>query len=113
MILRMSRTGTGQTETQDGTHIRERAKKKTKRPSFYVVVVHNDPFTPRSFVVEVLKRFFDKHESEANRIMLLAHNFGVGVVSKYTHEIAESKARQVNEFSRTSGYPLYFSVEED
>lgn len=79
----------------------------------YVVVVHNDPFTPRSFVVEVLRRYFNKTEPEATRIMLLAHNFGIGVVAKFSHDIAESKAKQVNEYAQLSGYPLHFSVEEE
>ena len=86
---------------------------KIKRPSFFVVVVHNDPFTPRSFVVQVLKKFFGKNEGEAMRIMLLAHNYGVGVVAKFSRDIAESKAKQVNEYSREHGYPLHFSVEDE
>ena len=86
---------------------------KLKRPSFFVVVVHNDPFTPRHFVVAVLKRYFDKNEDEAIRIMMLAHNFGVGVVAKFSRDIAEAKAQQVNEFARESGYPLFFSVEDE
>lgn len=86
---------------------------KIKRPSFYVVVVHNDPYTPRTFVVQVLKKYFDKNEQEATRIMLLAHNYGVGVVAKFPHEIAEAKAQQVNEYSREHGYPLHFSVEDE
>ena len=90
-----------------------KVRHQLKRPSFYVVVVHNDPITPRQFVVGVLKKFFDKSEPEANRIMLLAHNFGVGVVAKFSHDIAEAKAKQVNQFARESGYPLFFSVEDE
>jgi ATP-dependent Clp protease adaptor protein ClpS len=93
--------------------IRQRPQEKLKRPSFYVVVVHNDPFTPRSFVVDVLKRYFDKGEPEATRIMLLAHNYGVGAIEKYSRDVAESKANKVNEFCRTAGYPLFFSTEEE
>jgi ATP-dependent Clp protease adaptor protein ClpS len=98
---------------QTRSHVSERTKEKAKRPSFYVVVVHNDPITPRSFVVDILKKYFDKGEPEANRIMLLAHNYGVGVVNKYGHDIAESKAKRVNEIVRASGYPLHFSVEKE
>ena len=90
-----------------------KSKQKVKRPSFYVVVVHNDPITPRGFVVEVLRRYFSKEEPEATRIMMLAHNFGVGVVAKYPHEIAETKATQVNEVCRLAGYPLFFSCEKE
>lgn len=109
------RTGDPTFDSNTGVIERARTKPrhKIKRPSMYAVVVHNDPITPRGFVVEVLKRFFDKNEPEATRIMMLAHNFGVGVVAKFSHEIAESKAKQVNEYSREAGYPLYFSVEEE
>ena len=90
-----------------------KSKPKVAKPSFYVVVVHNDPVTPRDFVVEVLRRYFDKGESEAKRIMLLAHNYGIGVVAKYSRDIAETKAKIVNQFCRDSGFPLYFSIEEE
>lgn len=93
--------------------LRPKVKPKIKKPTFYVVVVHNDPFTPRWFVVEILKRFFDKEEPEANRIMLLAHNFGVGVVVKLPKDLAESKTKKVNESIRETGYPLTFSVQEE
>ena len=93
--------------------VRPNVKPQIKKPSFYVVVVHNDPITPRWFVVEILKRFFDKTEPEATRIMMLAHNYGVGVVAKLPKELAESKAKKVNEVVRESGYPLIFSTEEE
>lgn len=86
---------------------------KIKRPSFYVVVVHNDPYTPRTFVVQVLKKYFGKNEQQATQIMLLAHNYGVGVVEKFSNDIAEAKAKQVNEYCRDQGYPLHFSVEDE
>lgn len=86
---------------------------KIKKPTFYVVVVHNDPITPRWFVVEILRRFFNKTESEATQIMLLAHNYGVGVVAKLPKDMAETKAKQVNETVAETGYPLTFSVEEE
>jgi ATP-dependent Clp protease adaptor protein ClpS len=93
--------------------LRPKARPQIKKPTFYVVVVHNDPITPRWFVVEILKRFFDKQEPEANRIMLLAHNHGVGVVVKLPKDLAQTKAKQVNEAVRETGYPLIFSVEEE
>jgi ATP-dependent Clp protease adaptor protein ClpS len=93
--------------------LRPKVKPKIKKPTMYVVVVHNDPVTPRWFVTEVLKRFFDKAEPEANRIMLLAHNYGVGVVVKMPRDLAESKTKQVNEAVRETGYPLQFSTEEE
>jgi ATP-dependent Clp protease adaptor protein ClpS len=92
---------------------RRRSTSPLSRPSFFVVLVHNDPVTPRRFVVEVLKKFFQKPENEAAKIMALVRNFGTGVVGKYTHEIAETKAHRVNEYAREAGFPLFFSVEPE
>jgi ATP-dependent Clp protease adaptor protein ClpS len=84
-----------------------------QKPKMYAVLVHNDPFTPRQFVVSVLQRYFQKNAQQANQIMLTAHTQGYGAVGVYTFEIAEMKANVANVYSREQGYPLYFSVEED
>lgn len=78
----------------------------------YVVMVHNDPFTPREFVVEVLQRYFQKNADEATRIMLRAHKSGLGMVDIYTREIAEMKAAIANQYSQDQGRVLLFSTEE-
>ena len=85
---------------------------KVKKPSMYVVVVHNDPVTPRGFVVDVLQRYFRKNSEEAMKIMLLAHNYGFGAIATYTFEIAETKASLANTYSREQGYPLFFSIQD-
>jgi ATP-dependent Clp protease adaptor protein ClpS len=90
----------------------ERTVHKTQRPVFYVVALHNDPVTPRAFVVVVLRKFFGKSEEEATRIMMLAHNYGVGVVAQFSKDVAEAKVVQVINYSKDNGYPLHFSVEE-
>lgn len=101
--------GVGVIDRARGTKVRPQIKK----PTFYVIVVHNDPITPRWFVVEILKRFFNKTEPEATQIMLLAHNYGVGVVAKLPKDLADTKCKQVNETVAETGYPLLFSVEQE
>ncbi|RYZ82007.1 MAG: ATP-dependent Clp protease adaptor ClpS [Proteobacteria bacterium] len=98
------------TETINNTGTK--AFEQTKKPAMYAVVVHNDPYTPRDFVVEVLQKCFQKSAEEAARIMLKAHKTGVGVVSIYTLEIAETKAAIANQYSHDHGKLLLFSVEE-
>ena len=98
----------GQNEQGTGIITQER----TKVPAMYAVVVHNDSFTPRQFVVDVLKKFFQKSEAEAAKIMLNAHNTGHSVVSVYTLEVAETKAAKANNYSHDEGRLLLFSVEE-
>jgi ATP-dependent Clp protease adaptor protein ClpS len=86
---------------------------KVKKPTMYVVMVHNDPFTPREFVVDVLGRYFQKTMEDATRIMLRAHKGGLGMVDIYTREIAEMKASVANQYSREQGRILTFTTEEE
>jgi ATP-dependent Clp protease adaptor protein ClpS len=88
-------------------------KDDVQKPKMYVVMVHNDPFTPRVFVVSVLQRYFQKNGQQAAQIMMTAHTQGHGAVGVYTFEIAEMKANVANTYSREQGHPLYFSVEEE
>ena len=40
-------------------------KEKVKKPPLYCVLLMNDDYTPMDFVVEVLQKFFQKTEDEA------------------------------------------------
>ncbi len=95
------------------TRVIEKPEIKVKKPIMYVVMVHNDPFTPREFVVEVLKRYFQKNMDQAINIMLRAHQGGVGMVDVYTREIAETKVSIANQYSREQGRILLFTTEEE
>ena len=86
---------------------------KTKTPSFYKVLILNDDFTPRDFVVVVLEKFFRKNVTEATELMLDVHHKGVGVAGVYTYEIAETKSVQVNEYAKQNHYPLRCVVERE
>ncbi len=85
---------------------------KTKTPQFYKVVMLNDDFTPRDFVIHVLQKFFKKPEDEATQIMLQIHNKGSGIAGVYTYEIAETKAYQCNAYAKQNNYPLKCTVEK-
>jgi ATP-dependent Clp protease adaptor protein ClpS len=87
-------------------------EEKVKKPAMYAVVVHNDPYTPREFVIEVLQTFFQKNSDEAYHIMLKAHRTGVGMVGVYTFEVAETKAARANKYALDQGKLLLLSVEE-
>jgi ATP-dependent Clp protease adaptor protein ClpS len=83
-----------------------------KEPKHYKVLLHNDDYTPMEFVTFVLKKFFSKNETEANRIMLDVHQKGIGLAGVYSHEVAETKVIQVNQFSKSNQHPLKTSYEE-
>ena len=46
---------------------RAKVRAKTERPRLYKVILINDDFTPREFVVTVLKKVFRMSEEQAMR----------------------------------------------
>jgi len=82
-------------------------------PTKYKVLLHNDDYTTMEFVVEVLMKLFHKSLAESERIMLTIHNSGKGVCGIYTYEIAQTKANQVKQLAKSSGFPLLATVEEE
>lgn len=88
-------------------------KPKVARPHLYKVILLNDDFTPRDFVVSVLKAVFRMTEGEAMGVMLTAHRKGACVVAVYTKEVAETKANEGTERGRRQGYPLAFTTEKE
>lgn len=89
----------------------QEAKPRLKRPPMYKVVLLNDDYTPMEFVVRVLETFFQMGRDQATQIMLHVHTRGKGVCGVFTREIAETKAAQVNEFSRSHQHPLLCTLE--
>ena len=92
---------------------RTRAKPKTKQPRLHKVILLNDDYTPREFVVAVLQAVFRMTENQAHRVMMTAHSKGVCVVAVYTREVAETKAKEGTEAGRKAGFPLMFSTEPE
>jgi ATP-dependent Clp protease adaptor protein ClpS len=88
-------------------------ERKTKRPSLYRVLLHNDDYTTQEFVDWVLQYVF-KHDPEtAHRIMLHVHMHGVGVAGIYPFEIAETKANKTMALAREADFPLLVTVEPE
>ena len=96
-----------------GTKTRPQTTTKTAKPPLYKVILVNDDFTPRAFVVRLLKAEFRVPEAQAAVIMLTAHTKGSCVVAVFTKEIAEEKATRATEIARGAGYPLLFTTEPE
>ncbi len=92
---------------------RTKTRPKTERPRLHKVVLVNDDYTPREFVVTVLKSVFRMSEDEANKVMITAHTRGACVVAVYTREVAENKATEATDAGRNEGYPLLFTTEPE
>ena len=86
---------------------------KVERPRLYKVMLVNDDFTPREFVVLVLKAEFRMDEGQASRVMMTAHQRGACVVAVFTQEVAETKATTATDMARNKGYPLLFTTEPE
>jgi ATP-dependent Clp protease adaptor protein ClpS len=95
------------------TKPRTKTRVRVERPRLYKVILLNDDFTPREFVVLVLKAEFRMTEDEAHRVMLTAHRRGVCVVAVFARDIAETKATRATDMARAKGYPLMFTTEPE
>lgn len=92
---------------------RTKVRLKTERPRLHKVILINDDYTPREFVVAVLKAEFRMNEDQAYRVMITAHRRGVCVVAVFTKDVAESKATRATDAGRSKGYPLLFTTEPE
>jgi ATP-dependent Clp protease adaptor protein ClpS len=99
--------------TEIVTKPRLKVSPKIERPGLHKVILVNDDYTPREFVVKVLRAEFRMSDDQAYRVMMTAHRRGVCVVAVYTRDIAETKATRATEAGRSKGYPLVFTTEPE
>jgi ATP-dependent Clp protease adaptor protein ClpS len=95
------------------TKPRTKTKVKTERPKLHKVILVNDDYTPREFVVAILKAEFRINEARAYAVMMTAHRKGVCVVAVFTQDVAETKATRATDAGRAKGYPLLFTTEPE
>ena len=99
-------------ETEFDHEVATETKKKLRKPPLYKVLLHNDDYTTKEFVVEILQYVFYKDTTEAVQIMLHVHKKGIGVAGVYTYELAETKVALVESLARQHEYPLKCTMEE-
>jgi len=103
----------GADDGRDGALATSSVRPKLAKPPMYKVVIFNDDYTPMDFVVDVLCTFFNMNVEKATQIMLKVHTEGKAVCGVYTKDVAETKAEQVNGYSRECEQPLLCNVEVD
>lgn len=79
----------------------------------YRVLLHNDDFTPREFVVLILEHVFHLGEAQATKLMLYVHNHGVGIVGIYPFSVAETKVAEVSAAAEKANFPLLVTLEPE
>jgi ATP-dependent Clp protease adaptor protein ClpS len=92
---------------------RTKTKTKTERPKLWKVILLNDDYTPREFVVQVLKAVFRMNETQAYAVMITAHKKGACVIAVFTRDVADTKAKEATELGKSNGFPLYFTTEPE
>src|SRR5215475_13221920 len=95
------------------TKLRTKPKLKVERPKLWKVILLNDDFTPREFVVHVLKAVFRMNETHAYKVMMTAHQKGACVIAVFTKDVADTKAKEATELGKQKGYPLFFTTEPE
>jgi ATP-dependent Clp protease adaptor protein ClpS len=98
-------------EEEGGVAVEKR--KKTRRPSLYRVLLHNDDYTTQDFVVYVLKAIFHHSDELAYQIMMHVHTRGIGVAGLFPYETAEAKVERVHTLARENEFPLKCSIEPE
>jgi ATP-dependent Clp protease adaptor protein ClpS len=85
---------------------------KVKFPSMWKVVLHNDDYTPFSFVIQLLQLVFNKSSEESETLAFLIHQRGAAGVGLFTKEIAITKSSIVIATAEKYGFPLMATAEE-
>jgi len=91
----------------------EEIDEETTEPPMYKVLIHNDDYTTKEFVVQILIAVFNKSMEEATQIMWKAHKTGVGLCGIYSYEVAETKVNVATATAREHGFPLKTTMEEE
>ncbi len=80
-------------------------------PPEYRVILLNDDYTTKDFVVFVLEHVFHKDKAQAVQIMESVHRSGKGVAGVYTYDIAATRANMTMSMARKEGFPLRCELE--
>jgi ATP-dependent Clp protease adaptor protein ClpS len=75
------------------------------------VVLRNDDYTTRDFVVDVLENIFTFDSEAANTRMMQTHTQGRAVLGRFTPAEARAKIQQVRDLAREHGLPLWIGIE--
>lgn len=99
-------------KSDNNSELLEDIREELKEPEMWRVILLNDDYTPRDFVVGILVSIFHKQPIEATKIMLDVHNKGRGVVGIYPYDIGRTKVAQVTQLAREQEYPLKSILEK-
>ena len=89
---------------------RQDEESKTDEPPMFRVLLYNDDFTPKAFVVELLVTLLHKSAAAATELMWRVHHGKRGVAGVYPREVAETKVAVAGALARENGFPLKMTI---
>lgn len=82
-----------------------------EKPQKYKVIIYNDNFTSKDFVIAILESVYHKDYSEALALANQASTKGFSIVDTFMYDIANTKSVITTNRARNFGYPLRCEVE--
>ena len=104
-------SGSGDGLGRNDSDLKEEIRDDFKEPDMWDVVLHNDNYTTKFFVVEILRTIFHKSAIEATKTMMQVHKHGRGVTGTYTYDVALTKVDRVHALAKKREFPLRCSIE--
>ncbi|MFI3257962.1 MAG: ATP-dependent Clp protease adaptor ClpS [Spirochaetales bacterium] len=99
-------------ESNNSTDTQSLCNEKLKEPSQYKVILLNDDYTTKDFVIDVLMQVFHKTAQEAALLTEKVHVGGHAPVGTYTYDIAATKVAVTMQLARQQEFPLQCKLEE-
>ncbi len=100
------------TNESSGNGVVVQRRNKIKRPADCQIILFNDDFTTKDFVVWLLITLFSKTETESIVLMETVHKKGSAVVGTYSPDIANSLRNVAVETARKNNFPLRIEVKQ-
>jgi ATP-dependent Clp protease adapter protein ClpS len=79
-------------------------------PDRYEIVLHNDDFTTREFVIWLLTSLFERSREDAEALMQEVHACGTGSAGVYPLREANRLVERATEVARSAEFPLRMSI---
>ncbi len=89
---------------------RWRPRAQAASADLYCVVLHNDDYTTRDFVVALLTTVFEQSLTEAAAVMEAAHQRGLGMVGPYSLQNATALLEDATRRARDAEFPLKLTL---
>lgn len=74
------------------------------------VVIHNDPYTTKVFVFDMLQNQFSMDPRQAEAITARTHQAGWAYLGQLSRDVATMRIRDVHDLARAQGFPLRLSM---